>query len=157
MIAGLFLADTSATAAARADADLAAWLTRLMEAGLLATCIPLDLEAGFSATSPTDHQLIIAQRRELLVELPNTPEVANRAREIQSALAAAGQHRAAGSFDVLVAAFALTFRATVLHHDRDYDIIASVTELTAERVGGAVVVHDRPRGRLTRAEEGDRS
>lgn len=136
MIAGLFLADTSATAAARKEAHLAGWLTRLMEAGLLATCVPLDLEAGFSATSPTDHQLIMAQRREFLVELPHTPEVATRAREVQAALAVAGQHRAAGSFDVLVAAFALTYRATVLHHDRDYDIIASVTELTAERVGG---------------------
>ena len=62
-------------------------------------------------------------------------EVAGRAREIQSALALAGQHRAAGSFDVLVAAFGLTYQATVLHHDRDYDVIASVTELAVERVG----------------------
>lgn len=135
MIPGLYLADTSATAAARQDPALADWLSRLLAAGLLATCVPLDLEAGYSATSPTDYQLIGAQRRELLVELPNTPEVASRAREIQSALALAGQHRAAGSFDVLVAAFGLTYQATVLHHDRDYDLIASVTGLAVERVG----------------------
>lgn len=119
---------------ARDHPDLAGWFRRLMEAGLLATCAPLDLEAGFSATSPTDHQLIAAQRRELLVELPNTPEVANRAREIQAVLAASSQHRAAGAFDVLVAAFAITYRATVLHRDRDYDIIASLTDLAVERV-----------------------
>jgi hypothetical protein len=134
VIPGLYLADTSAAAVARTNPEVAAWLGRLMEAGLLATCVPLDLEAGFSATSPTNHQLIFAQRRELLIELPNTPEVAARAREIQSALAAASQHRAAGSFDILVAAFALTYQATVLHHDRDYDLIASVTSLAVERV-----------------------
>jgi hypothetical protein len=138
VIPGLYLADTSATVAARQDPALAAWFTRLMEAGLLATCVPLDLEAGFSATSLTDHQLIGAQRRELLVELPNTPQVATRAREIQAALAGVGQHRAAGSFDVLVAAFGLTYQATVVHQDRDYDIIASVTGLAVERVGGQV-------------------
>lgn len=134
MIPGLYLVDTSAATLARKNREVADWLARLMEAGLLATCVPLDLEAGFSATSPTDYQLIEAQRRELLVELPNTPEVAARAREIQSRLAAAGQHRAAGSFDVLVAAFASTYQATVLHDDRDYDLIASVTELAVERV-----------------------
>ena len=90
-------------------------------------CVPLDLEAGFSATSPVDHQLIAAQRRELLIELPDSPEVAARAREIQAALAATGQHREVSSFEVLVAAFALTYQATVVHHDRDYDLIAAVS------------------------------
>jgi predicted nucleic acid-binding protein len=134
VIPGLYLADTSAAEEARGNAELAARLGRMLEAGLLATCIPLDLEAGYSATSPIDHQLIATQRRELLVELPSTPEVAARAREIQAALAARSQHRAAGAFDILVAAFALTYQATVLHRDRDYDIIASVTDLAVERV-----------------------
>lgn len=134
VIPGLYLADTSATEVARKNAELAGRLNRMMEAGLLATCVPLDLETGYSATSPTDHQLIAAQRRELLIELPNTPEVAARAREIQASLAATSQHRAAGTFDILVAAFALTYQATVLHRDRDYDIIASVTDLAVERV-----------------------
>lgn len=134
MIPGLYLADTSATVAARDHPELAQWLIQLLEVGLLATCVPLDLEAGFSAASPLAHQLITAQRRELLIELPNTPEVTASAREIQAALAATGQHRAVSSFDVLIAAFALTYQATVLHHDRDYDIIASVTNLAAEQV-----------------------
>lgn len=134
MIPGLYLPDTSATALARRDPDVAGRLGRLMEAGLLATCVVLDLEAGFSATSHADHLLIASQRRDLLVELPNTPEVASRAREIQATLAAAAQHRGAGSFDVLVAAFALTYGATVLHHDRDFDLIASVTGLAVQRL-----------------------
>jgi predicted nucleic acid-binding protein len=136
VIPGLYLIDTSANAIARKDPDVADWLRRLLEAGLVATCIPLDLEAGFSATSSTDHQLIVAQRRELLIELPNTPEVAARAREIQGRLAASGQLRAAGSFDVLVAAFASAYQATVVHHDRDYDLIASVTDLMVESLAG---------------------
>lgn len=134
MIPGLYLADTSATVAARDHPDLARWLVELLEAGLLATCVPLDLEAGFSATSPVDHQLIAAQRRELLIELPDSPEVAARAREIQAALAATGKHRAVSSFEVLVAAYALTYQATVVHHDRDYELIAAVTNLSTERV-----------------------
>jgi hypothetical protein len=134
VIPGLYLADTSATVVARDHPDLARWLVELLEAGLLATCVPLDLEAGFSATSPVDHQLIAAQRRELLIELPDSPEVAARAREIQAALAATGKHRAVSSFEVLVAAYALTYQATVVHHDRDYDLIAAVTNLATERV-----------------------
>lgn len=134
MIPGLYLVDTSAAAVASREPELANWLDHLMAAGLVATCVPLDLEAGFSATTPTDHQLVAAQRRELLIELPHSPEVASRAREIQAALAAASQHRAAGSFDILIAAFALTYRAIVVHHDRDYEIIASVSELVTERV-----------------------
>jgi hypothetical protein len=134
VIRGLYLVDTSATEAARKKAELADRLNRLLEAGLLATCVPLDLEAGFSASSPGDHQLVMSQRRELLIELPNTPEVAARAREIQASLAANSQHRAAGAFDILVAAFALSYQATVLHRDRDYEMIATVTDLVVERV-----------------------
>jgi predicted nucleic acid-binding protein len=134
VIAGLYLADTSATKVARRNAELTGRLNRMIEAGLLATCLPLDLEAGYSATSPADHQLIATQRRDLLIELPNTPEIAVRAREVQASLATESHHRAAGTFDILVAAFALTYQATVLHRDRDYDIIASVTDLAVERV-----------------------
>lgn len=134
MIAGLYLADTSATLAARTDPDLAERLAALLAAGQLATCAPLDLEAGVSATTAKDHQLIVAQRRELLVELPSTPEVAARAREVQAALAAAGQHRQVATVDMLVAAFALTYHATVLHRGRDYDLIAQVTDLATEQV-----------------------
>lgn len=134
MISGLYLADTSLLSRTRSEPAVARRLNNLAEAGLLATCIVLDLEAGISATSPADHQLIAAQRRELLLELPNTPEVANSARVIQAALARASQHRAAGSFDVLIAAFGLTYGATILHRDGDYDTIAAITGQAVERV-----------------------
>jgi len=134
VISGLYLADTSAVARARGHLAVARRLNNLAEAGLLATCILLDLEAGFSARSPTDHQLIAAQRRELLIELPNTPEVAKSARAIQAALAGKAQHRAAGSFDVLIAAFGLAYDATILHHDHDYNVIAAITGQAVERV-----------------------
>lgn len=134
MIAGLFLVDTSAAAAALGDPDLTMRLQDLANAGLLATCLPLDLEAGYSAVSPSNHYMMAAQRRELLIELPTTPEIAIRAREIQAALAAKSQHRAAGAFNVMIAAFALVYAATILHRDPDYDIIASVTDLMAQRV-----------------------
>ncbi len=135
MIPGLYLVDTSAVAVARTNNAVATRIDDLGQAGLLATCLPLDLEAGYSATSSTDHALILSQRRQLLIELANTPEVARTAREIQSALARRSQHRAAAAFDVLIAAFGVVYDAIILHNDRDFEAIAQVTGQTIERVG----------------------
>jgi predicted nucleic acid-binding protein len=79
--------------------------------------------------------LIMSQRRDLLIELANTPEVARTTREIQSALARKSQHRAAAAFDVLIAGFAITYEATILHNDRDFEVIGEVAGLNLERVG----------------------
>ena len=133
MIAGLYLVDTLAATGALGDPALTIRLPDLANAGLLATCLPLDLEAGYSAASPSNC-MMAAQRRDLLIELANTPVVVIRAREIQAALAAKSQHRAAGTSDVVIAAFALVYSATIVHRDRDYDIIASITDLMIERV-----------------------
>ncbi|MGF1663780.1 MAG: PIN domain-containing protein [Kineosporiaceae bacterium] len=45
----------------------------------------------------------------------------------QRALAAHGRLRAVGIPDLLIAATAARHRVTVVHHDRDFDHIASVT------------------------------
>jgi predicted nucleic acid-binding protein len=135
VIPGLYLTDTSAVAVARTNKAVASRIDDLGRAGLLATCLPLDLEAGYSATSTTDHTLIMSQRRQLLIELANTPEVARTAREIQSALARRSQHRAAAAFDVLIAAFGVVYDAVILHNDRDYEAIAHVSGQAVERVG----------------------
>lgn len=43
------------------------------------------------------------------------------------AMAAAGQHRAAGVVDLLTAAVAEYHRAVVLHYDADFEHIAAIT------------------------------
>ncbi|MGH3611360.1 MAG: hypothetical protein ACRDRK_01810 [Pseudonocardia sp.] len=51
----------------------------------------------------------------------------SRAREVQRALIAKGQHRAVAVPDLIVAAVAEIEGLTVLHHDGDFDLIAEVT------------------------------
>lgn len=91
----------------------------------LLVCPPVALEYGFSARTGTDHSRIMGQ-------LAAFPECAlhpspDEALEIQSLLWNGGLLRAAGTIDTLIAAYAIKNDATVLHYDRDFEHIASVT------------------------------
>lgn len=101
--------------------------------GLFATCLPVTLEAGHSATSGADHARVVAlvgaRRR-----LPICDEVERRALELQSALWNGGLVRAAGVNDLVIAATAIVHGATVLHYDVDYEYIARVSELAHQWV-----------------------
>jgi predicted nucleic acid-binding protein len=50
-----------------------------------------------------------------------------RAWDVQGGLTSQGQHRSAGPVDLIVAATAELHGLTLLHHDRDFGIIARVT------------------------------
>ncbi|GAA1386633.1 MULTISPECIES: PIN domain nuclease [Catellatospora] len=126
--AGLYLADTSAIARVRHE-PVRAELTRLGKAGLLATCVVVDLEVLYSARTPAEYARTAALRAAGFVDLPPTPEIARRAREIQAMLARRSQHRAAGCPDILTAAIAEHYGAIVLHYDSDFDHIAAVSGL----------------------------
>jgi predicted nucleic acid-binding protein len=126
--AGLYLADTSAIA--RVHHDLVREeLTRLGKAGLLATCVVVDLEVLYSARNPAEYARTASLRVAGFVDLPPTPEVARRAREIQAMLARRSQHRAAGCPDILTSAIAEHYNAIVLHYDADFEHIAAVSGL----------------------------
>ncbi len=122
----LFLADTSAYTIARRFPAAEARLRRLATDGVLATFVTVDLELGYSARDPREHQGIFRVRGQL-VQLACTDEIASRAREVQALLATESQHRAAGVMDLLTAAAAEQYGASVLHYDRDFDHIAAVT------------------------------
>jgi predicted nucleic acid-binding protein len=64
--------------------------------------------------------------RSSLPSVPITPDVTRRAIEIQHELARTGHHRLPIP-DLLVAAAAESGGLTVLHYDRDYEVIAGVT------------------------------
>jgi predicted nucleic acid-binding protein len=122
----LYLIDTSAHA--RSDRPL----VRNVIAGLIAdrvaaTCVTVDLEAGWSGRDVRDVQAIAERRRNLYVTLPISKEIAQRAREVQIRMAARGHHRAAGIIDLLTAAVAEHHGAVVLHYDADFEHIASST------------------------------
>lgn len=124
--AGLFLADTSAIARIR-HPKIHAELDRLGRLGLLATCATIDLEVLYSARTPAEYSVTAARRAVGFTDLPLRPEIGARARAIQAMLAQRSQHRAAGVVDMITAATAEHYGATVLHYDTDFDHISAVT------------------------------
>ena len=61
-----------------------------------------------------------------------TPTAERRAVEVQQALADRGLHRAHSIPDLLIAAVAERSGLTVLHNDKDFDLIADVTGQAVE-------------------------
>ena len=123
---GLYLADTSAIARV-SSSFVRLELERLGRLGLLATCVTVDLEVLYSARSPSEYQAIVARRVEGFTDLPIVPEICYRSKAVQGELARTSQHRVAGVVDLLTAAVAEHYAATVLHYDSDFDKIAGVT------------------------------
>jgi predicted nucleic acid-binding protein len=128
---GLFLVDTSAAARA-GNTSVRFELDRLGRLGLLARCVTVDLEVLYSARSPEEYSKIAALREASLPELPLTKEIGRRALMIQRELAKTSQHRSASVIDLLTAAVAEHYGATVLHYDSDFDNIALVTRQPTE-------------------------
>ena len=122
----LYLIDTSAHARINNPS------ARNVIAGLIAdraaaTCVTVDLEAGYSGRSIEDVRAIAERRRNLYVVLPISEVIAERARDVQVRMAARGHHRAAGVVDLLTAAVAEHHGAVVLHYDADFEHIAATT------------------------------
>jgi predicted nucleic acid-binding protein len=122
----LYLIDTSA------HARIDHLPVRNIIAGLIAdraaaTCVTVDLQAGYSGRSIDDVRAIAEHRRSLYTVLPISEAIADRARDVQIRMAARGHHRAAGVIDLLTAAVAEHHGAVVLHYDGDFEHIATVT------------------------------
>lgn len=96
-------------------------------AGLVYICLVTELEVGFSARSAADFARIEKDVLDLLNHIVLPVRAESRAREVQRALIAKGQHRAVAVPDLIVAAVAEIEGLTVLHHDGDFDLIAEVT------------------------------
>ena len=113
------------------DARLAE-IADALEAGRIATCLPFLLEAGYSTRSARDHDQLLAD----LLALPHCSideTVEQRALDAQRQLARTGHHRLP-PVDLLIAALADRHRLGVLHYDRDYDLLADMTDLHFESV-----------------------
>ncbi|MFE3052875.1 PIN domain-containing protein [Nocardia sp. NPDC059239] len=122
----LHLIDTSAASRIRDDA-VRAVITGLIANRAAATCVTVDLEAGYSGRNLADLQKIAQRRRALYVNLPVNEAIADRAREVQQLLARQGLHRSAGIVDLMTAAVAEFHDAVVVHYDVDFEHIAAVT------------------------------
>jgi predicted nucleic acid-binding protein len=91
-VSALFLLDRSALARMTQPA-VAARIAPILEAGLAATTAVVDLEVLYSARSPSEHAEIRRRRNLAYTWIPMDDAVCRRAIEVQSSLAARGQHR----------------------------------------------------------------
>ena len=129
-----WLIDKSAIVRLARSIDATEWASRI-ERGLVRISSLTRLEVGFSARSGDELRSSISLAP--LVRMPTeylTPAIEDRAVEIQLILADRGLHRAPSIPDVLIAATAELASLTVLHVDKDFDLIASVTKQSVERL-----------------------
>ena len=127
-----WLIDKSALVRLAASPDAAEWASRI-ERGLVRITTVTRLEVGYSARSGAD--LRAGLRQPPVSAMPVeylTPAIEDRAVEVLTLLAHLGQHRAPSVPDLIIAATAELAALTVLHCDKDFDLIASVTGQPAE-------------------------
>jgi predicted nucleic acid-binding protein len=129
-----WLIDKSALVRLAASTDAAEWAARIQR-GLVRIATVTRLEVGYSARSGSD--LRAGLQRPPLGSMPveyQTPAIEDRAVEVLTLLADRGQHRAPSIPDLMIAATAELAGLTVLHLDRDFEIIASITGQPLERL-----------------------
>jgi predicted nucleic acid-binding protein len=129
-----WLIDKSALVRLGDSSDVDEWAHRI-ERGLVRITTVTRLEIGYSARNAA--QARAAFRNPPVSAMPVeylTPAIEDRALEVQQLLAGKGQHRAPSIPDLLIAATAELAGLTVLHVDKDFDLIAKLTGQTCERL-----------------------
>ena len=122
-----YLIDNSVWARLSTDPEVVVALKQLLDLANpedVLICPPIAAEVGFSARNGADHTALMEQLT-AFTECPEHPASAE-VMEIQNKLWNSGLLRAAGAMDTIIAAYALTNDAILVHYDRDYDHIASV-------------------------------
>ena len=129
-----WLIDKSALVRLASSPDAAEWAARIGR-GLVRIATVTRLEVGYSARSGAD--LRSGMQRPPLALMPveyQTPAIEDRAVEVLTLLADRGQHRAPSIPDIIIAATAELTGLTVLHVDKDFEIIAGITGQPLERL-----------------------
>jgi predicted nucleic acid-binding protein len=129
-----WLIDKSALVRLSDSSEAADWAARI-ERGLVRITTVTRLEVGYSARSGSD--LRAGMQRPPLSAMPleyQTPAIEDRAVEVLTLLADRGQHRGPSIPDLIIAATAELSGLTVLHVDKDFEIIARVTGQPLERL-----------------------
>jgi predicted nucleic acid-binding protein len=103
----------------------------LRGAGRLHLCAVTIAELLYSSRS-ADEMAADQEDLSMLGVLHIDADVEERVTWIMRLLASRGQHRAPSIADLFVSAVALTNDATVLHYDKDFELIADVTPLRHE-------------------------
>ena len=129
-----WLIDKSALVRLAASPDVDEWASRIQR-GLVRITSLTRLEVGYSARSAEELRASVG--RPPLSAMPIeylTPSIEDRAVVVQTALADRGHHRAPSVPDLLIAATAELAGLTVLHVDKDFELIADLTGQGVERL-----------------------
>ncbi|MHB1593328.1 MAG: PIN domain-containing protein [Streptosporangiaceae bacterium] len=129
-----WLIDKSALVRLAASPDAGEWADRI-ERGLVRITTVTRLEVGYSARTAAD--LRAGLREPPVSAMPVeylTPAIEDRAVEVLALLADHGHHRAPSIPDLIIAATAELAGLTVLHLDKDFELIAGITGQPAERL-----------------------
>lgn len=134
MSANAWLIDKSALVRLSSSDGDEGW-DRRIERGLVHIAMVTLLEVGYSARSAGEHAAALSTPPISLMPLEYlTPAAEDRAVQVQRLLAARGQHRAPSVPDLIIAAIAEGAHLTVLHKDKDFDLIAAVTGQPVENL-----------------------
>ncbi|MDR3070688.1 MAG: PIN domain nuclease [Propionibacteriaceae bacterium] len=129
-----WLIDKSAYARLDKSDEPHLWLERIGR-GLVHISNITRLELGFSFQSADQSRMEFSSPPLSLMPVENlTPSIEERALEVQFLLTGRGQHRAPSIPDLLIAASAEKLGLTVLHVDKDFDLIAAITDQSVERL-----------------------
>jgi predicted nucleic acid-binding protein len=127
-----WLIDKSAYARLAGSPDAEQWLGRIQR-GVVRISTVTRLEIGYSfRTGHQARQEIAAPPLSMLPVEYLKPAIEDRAVEVQLLLADRGQHRVPSIPDLLIAATAEKAGLTVLAVDKDFDLIAAVTQQSVE-------------------------
>jgi predicted nucleic acid-binding protein len=127
-----WIIDKSALVRLGTSPDADAWANRI-ERGLVRISTLTLLEVGYSARSSTDLATLLATAPVSAMPVEySAPAIEDRATEVQQRLAERGHHRAPSIPDLLIAATAEINHHTVLHVDKDFELIADLTGQAVE-------------------------
>jgi predicted nucleic acid-binding protein len=131
---GGWLIDKSALVRVADSPDAEEWAARI-ERGLVRITTATLLEIGYSARTAAQARAVF--RTPPISAMPVeylTPAIEDRALDVQVTLAGKGKHRAPSIPDLIIAAVAELVGLTVLHLDKDFELIAELTGQPVERL-----------------------
>jgi predicted nucleic acid-binding protein len=137
-----WIVDSSALARIGTTPRAEVWAERI-ERGLVRISTLTRLEVGFAARSGPE--LRTGATRPPMSSMPVeylTPAIEDRAVDVQMLLADRGLHRAPSVPDLIIAATAELAGLTVLHMDKDFDLIAEITGQPLQRLADHETAQD---------------
>jgi len=129
-----WLIDKSALVRLGSSPDAEEWASRI-ERGLVRITTVTRLEIGYSARTAAQARAAFTTPPVAAMPIEYfTPGIEDRALEVQLLLANKGHHRAPSIPDLLIAATAELAGLTILHLDKDFELISELTGQGCERL-----------------------